>query len=506
MDHSTALQTDTVLPLRLASEENFRTARDFFWRAGFEEASVCRAAGIEGIAELGMVRWEERETELQRVPAALRWCIQIFLRGLRVPESESRLACEGAALEALHNIGLVRRSEKKPEALLCPVWVYPVDGFVMASDRRDDPEGGVFNPPADVVFPAIYPGTLRFLKLIPGAPDGEALDLCGGSGIGGLRLSRAADQAVTADITPRSAFFAEFNARLNGTRVASLCGDLYEPVAGRQFDIISAHPPFVPAIGDKMVYRDGGATGEEITRRIIEGLASHLRIGGTAVVLGVVRDTEEQAFEQRAFEWLGPEREHFDVIFGLEKVLSVAEVVDSMRKRGSNFGAAQAAELMDRLRSFKTKQFVYGALVVRRCAGRIDEKPARVRMTAEATFADFERLLAWRTHCRRADLAEWLMRAAPRMAPQLELTARHHVRGGDLVPAEFVFSIENGFIAGLRIDGWAVPLIARMDGRQTVADIFEQARQDQELPENFRQEAFSDLVRMLIGRGFLVVE
>jgi hypothetical protein len=49
-------------------------------------------------------------------------------------------------------------------------------------------------------------------------------------------------------------------------------------------------------------------------------------------------------------------------------------------------------------------------------------------------------------------------------------------------------------------------LIARMDGRQTVADIFEQARQDQELPENFRQEAFSDLVRMLIGRGFLVVE
>src|SRR6185369_4257091 len=132
-----------------------------------------------------------------------------------------------------------------------------------------------------VVFPAIYAGTLRFLRLLPQGRDLETLDLCGGSGIGALHFSRTVRAAATADITERAALFAEFNARLNEAAVSSFCGDLYSPLSGRKFDVISAHPPFVPATGQNMVYRDGGNTGEEITRRIVEGLPTHLRAGGT---------------------------------------------------------------------------------------------------------------------------------------------------------------------------------------------------------------------------------
>src|SRR5207302_492331 len=149
---------------------------------------------------------------------ALRWCIHIFARGLASPEAESR-TITGAAFQAMVSLGLLRPSRKEPGSLVCPVWVYPTDGFVLASDRREDPDGGPFTPPADVVFPAIYPGTLRFLKLLPEAHGGEALDLCGGSGIGALRFSRTAREAITADLTERSAFFAEFNARLNNASV-----------------------------------------------------------------------------------------------------------------------------------------------------------------------------------------------------------------------------------------------------------------------------------------------
>jgi hypothetical protein len=196
----------------------------------------------------------------------------------------------------------------------------------------------------------------------------------------------------------------------------------------------------------------------------------------------VARDTEQQTFEQRAFEWLGAARDEFDVIFGLEKVLSVQEVVDSMRKRGQNFGSEQAAELIERLRSFATKQFVYGALMFRRNSSGINQQPVRVYMTPAAVAKDFQRLLAWRAHCRQPGLQSWLAGARPRLAPQLELSARHVVKNGELIPAEFVFSIEEGFQAALRPDGWIVPLVARMDGKRSVTEIFVEARKDNEVP------------------------
>jgi SAM-dependent methyltransferase len=374
---------------------------------------------------------------------------------------------------------------------------------VVASDRCIDSEGRPGTPAEDVVFPAIYAGTLRFLRLLPEVRGLEALDVCGGSGIGALRLSRTARASATADLTERSALFAEFNARLNGVRVESLCGDLFEPARGRKFDMISAHPPFVPASGQTMVYRDGGDTGEKVTRGIVEGLAAHLRPGGSCVILCVACDGE-QPLEQRAKDWLGEHREEFDVVFGLEKILSVEEVVESMRKRGQHIGEEGVRQLLTRLRSAGTRQFVYGALVLRRYATPIAAKPLRVKMTPEASAADFERLLNWRRHTREPGFAAWLPQCRPRLTPRLLLTARHVVQGGG--PAEFVFSIESAFPFALRPDAWAVPLVARLEGTKSVREIFEAAGSADELPAGFTLEGFADLVRLMIERGLLEVD
>jgi 16S rRNA G1207 methylase RsmC len=78
---------------------------------------------------------------------------------------------------------------------------------------HDDPDGEAYHPRGDAVFPALDVGTSMFLRLLPAAPGGEALDLCGGCCIGALHLSRTVKRAVTADITDRSAYFADFNWR-----------------------------------------------------------------------------------------------------------------------------------------------------------------------------------------------------------------------------------------------------------------------------------------------------
>ena len=139
-----------------------------------------------------------------------------------------------------------------------------------------------FVPPADVVFPAIFRGTLRFLRVISKSPGEEALDLCSGTGIGSLVLSRHVRRVVASDLTARATHFARFNRLLNGCEnVEVVQGDLYEPVEERTFDRIVAHPPYVPALSETHVFRDAGETGESVLERIVAGLPRHLRLGGT---------------------------------------------------------------------------------------------------------------------------------------------------------------------------------------------------------------------------------
>ena len=86
------------------------------------------------------------------------------------------------------------------------------------------------------------------------------------------------------------------------------------------------------------------------------------------------------------------------------------------------------------------------------------------------------------------------------------LTARHVVRDGSLVPADFTFEIETGVQAALRPDAWVVPLLARLEGGATVAEVFAAAQTGDELPAGFKLEDFLDLVRIMIERRFLEVD
>lgn len=490
------------VPLRLGQPDEFSRVREFFHSVSFDEMNVLRVLSLDSMSEVGAVNWEK--ISLKNAPAPLIWCIKVFIRGLRSDGHEALAWCGDDAFASFLSLGLLRPAKNQPEMIVSPVWLYPCDGFLVASDRTSDPDGGPYQPNDDVVFPAIYPGTLRFLKLLPDGRNGDSLDLCGGSGIGALHQSRTARSATTSDVAERSAFFADFNGRLNGTPVISVCGDVFQPVNGRQFDVISAHPPFVPAVGPNMVYRDGGDTGEEVTRQIIAGLPAQLRAGGTCVILCVGRDTNEKTFEQRAQDWLGQSHHEFDIIFGCEKILSVGEVVESLRRGGTNPGEFNAQTITDRLLSLNTRQFVYGALFLRRLTASNGGEPLRLQLTTQGDASDFQRVFRWREETRQPDFTQRFAASRPRMANHLELTVRHVMKDGDLVPAEFTFNNEDGFRAVFRLDGWIVPLIARLNGTRSVHKVFEAARSADDLAPGFTLEAFLGLVRQLIEHGFLI--
>jgi methylase of polypeptide subunit release factors len=148
-------------------------------------------------------------------------------------------------------------------------------------------------------------GLARLAGRPGGARGRDALDLCTGSGVAALHAARFYDRVVGVDINPRAINFARFNALLNGLgNVAFEVGDLYAGLGA--FDLITANPPFVPtARPGGLIYRDGGAGGQEILARVVAGLSEHLRPGGAcAIVLDLV-EHRGRPYDEKLRAWLG---------------------------------------------------------------------------------------------------------------------------------------------------------------------------------------------------------
>lgn len=491
-------------PIRLGRADEFARVRQFLRAIGFEEGTINQVLPLDDQGQFDPARWEQ--IKLTSVPASLRLLIEIFVRGEAIPERKFRAHCDNDTYAAFRSLGLIRPKIHDSDMLVSPVWLYPMEGFVVASDRYEDPDGNPFVAPADVIYPGLNPHTARFLQFLPDARGGDALDLCGGCGIGALRLSRTARCAVSADVTQRSAFFTDFNGRLNGVAITSLCGDLYEPVHGREFDVISAHPPFLPAVGNRrLVFRDAEEFGEEITRRIIAGLPTHLHAGGTCVIVCAARDTEKP-IEQRAFDWLGDGGDSFDVIFGEYNVLSIESVMESIQNHSPQVGQEEVAQLLAQIHAAGTRQYAYGTLMIRRRSEHAAQVPRRVRMMPQADAADLVRMLDWRQFSQEKDFMQWLATSKPKFSPQTELTVRHVVCAGALVEAEHTFRANGNLRLAIRPDPWMVPLVAGLNGKRSVEEVFAAAQSARVTPQGFTLEAFGELVSLMVERTFLEVE
>ncbi len=133
----------------------------------------------------------------------------------------------------------------------------------------------------------------RAVKLSRKREGQTALDLCTGSGcIAAAMAVLGRFESVTAtDLSAEALSLAKENFALTGARVETLLGDLFLPVAGRRFDIITANPPYIaraeldglmPEVRDHdpMMALDGGSDGLDFYRRIAAEAPRHLRPDG----------------------------------------------------------------------------------------------------------------------------------------------------------------------------------------------------------------------------------
>lgn len=125
-------------------------------------------------------------------------------------------------------------------------------------------------------------------------PEAQSiLDIGTGSGCIAVALAhRLPGASVTAlDISEAALMVARRNAGRNGVTIEFLQGSLFEPVAGRQFDLIVSNPPYIPSSDietlepevrdfDPRGALDGGPDGLDVYRSLIPAAATVLSPGG----------------------------------------------------------------------------------------------------------------------------------------------------------------------------------------------------------------------------------
>ena len=263
--------------------------------AGYDEAGVA--------GRLGKTSQEIKPTDLpyfdtfllKREP--LDDLIRLFLLRGSLTEDRARSLFGSETYDLLFDLGILRVDLGSCRSR---VDLFPVDDLVVATDHRYQ----VLVDDALDEEPVMYLGrdSIGLVKAAPRRRSRSHLDLCTGSGIQAIVAASYSDRVLGVDLNPRALRFSRFNASLNGVAHARfMLSDLYAAAESERFDSITANPPFVPSPTDDLAFRDGGADGEKVLRRIVMEAAEHLKPGGR---LAIVTDlADPPGYESKLSGW-----------------------------------------------------------------------------------------------------------------------------------------------------------------------------------------------------------
>lgn len=362
----TAPSTTAAAPLGGAADSAaMAVLRDLLASSGFSEAAVTARTGATSIYDFTSVREG-------RIPGqaadALDVLIRLFLDGDLVDRALIRQYLPDRGVQAIEQLGLMSAPANDASKQFATVLLYPTNGLWLISDLPLTAAGAPKPLPADAVYPAITENTRDFLSSLPQTRCNRFLEMCGGTGIAALVASQFSGEAWTGDVTERATRYAQFNAELNGIgNFRAVQGDLYEPVRGLTFDRIVAHPPYIAAPEQTMIYRDGGPDGEQFTRAILAGLPEFLEPGGRYFMTCVATDRVNAPLEQRVREMIGPSNGEFDVVLAVRVARDPVDYFHAVARAGGSTEKEAEAKIAA-YAAIGAEKLVYSSMAVERHA------------------------------------------------------------------------------------------------------------------------------------------
>jgi SAM-dependent methyltransferase len=495
-----------VEPFRMGDAEEFERLREVFGALEYTEPDVCKRLGIDTIHQATRRLEPNREAS---DPQAL--LIRLFLETAEVPWRVVRALLAPGDLAAMEDLGLLMPQTMTGDACRATLALYPTEGLYIGSDHGEAGPVSNWRAPADIVFPAIGEATQRFMALMPRTPCGDMLDLCSGTGVAALvGAARFAERAWAVDITERSTRFARFNAALNGINtVTAVEGDLYDPVADRTFDRIVANPPYVPALKDEYIFRDGGEDGERVTWRILGGLAKLLRAGGYFFCDCVATDREGAPLEERVRRALGDRSDEFDVLVA-EATTFDPTLYYARRAKNGEESFADVGRRHELFKRLGIRQLVSAPVLIHRRSA--DAAGPGVTLRRQLSPLTRSRDLQWAIEWHRTTAA-WqgagvnrLLKSRLRANPRAEVRTIHRQHAGQWVLDRCFLVTQTPFIADASCPPGYATLFMACDGRITGRELLRRLKEQGLVPDDAPEADFAEVLRRLLEHGLLEVD
>ena len=480
-------------PLRAVS---FRAARSASSSLG-RLRDVLAQAGYDGVEQTvtdhGELTLAEGLATLRLRPDAderLLVLARLFLAGETVAQEQAASALRPVSLAELP--GLVSGDGGGVRAL---ARIEPFEGMLVASDasyRGDDTVLGIG-------------AATRMLRAVTiRRHSTAALDLCTGSGAVALANAEQAEVVVGTDLNARALELASVNAALN--RLDSVewrLGDLFEPVEGERFDLITANPPFVVSPVQEFLFRDGGSDDDGLSQTVVTGAAARLTEGGFAHVICNWVVADENRWSERPREWLrGSGCDALLLRYRSETPRAYAFRWCLTPGRTPAEAAEAAAPWLEYYRRRGIEHLVTGVIVIRRRGGvNWIHEDELVRPPGVRAGEHVGRLFAGQDVLASLPDERALLNLRLSPTPGVRLVERRQA-SGELERARLGSDDGLGLLARLPLS--CVPVVARLDGTRTVLAALEAA-----VPEaagGAADKLFDDCVPTiaeLLGRGWL---
>jgi methylase of polypeptide subunit release factors len=492
--------------LQMVDSTQFAALREHFLRTGFSEEALRQRLDVQPGKELDLAALSGRPPLSPKVGDALDAIIYLFVLGESLPAEDAESSFPPSIWNALCQSHLIVPDPADGNRRIASVALYPIRDLFIVSDRWNNPDHSPRQMFPDIVYPCLTKSARQFIDYTSYEPCEDFLELCAGTAPAALLASRSAKNIWATDIAQRSIAFAKFNAALNGIdNVNFALGDLYQPLEGRTFDRIAAHPPYVPVLKPAEIFYGGGEVGEEITQRIIEGLPARLKPGGRFYCRTMGTERPGQQFENRIRGWLGANQAEFDVALFVVQTFEPRQFAleETLAKNGSREQYAQWEKLFTKN---DVRGLVIGIVIVQRTT---EQRPAfTIRRTIRTgtPLAALEWVLRWETEMQMEGATRMLLGTKPVATPGIEIIVRHALRNGEICQESFTLSIEKPFAMDCKVQPWMAALLPRCDGKTTVAELFETAKQSEWIVPDTPPEEFCRLLATLISGGFLQTE
>ncbi len=478
---------------RPAEAAQFRAVLD---AAGYTAENVREALGLEARRR---VRRSDLPVYRRRLAGTtpLESLIRLFWLGDPVERADAERALAPLQLETAAALGLV---EESAEEVRATVRLVPFDPLVLACDRDD--AGG----PAYVA--GVHPPSVTLANLTVRRSVGAAADVAAGCGVQALLAAGHSDRVVATDVNPRALRFLAFNAQLNGAaNVECRLGDLFEPVEGERFELVTCNPPYVVSPESRYLYRDSGLEGDAISRKTVRRAPRLLAEGGFAHVLVSWIRRQGEDWQAPLARWVdGSGCDAWLLHSASEDPLTAAATWNRPLKLEEPDEYERA---LDRWLAYYERlgvdSIAYGAVILRRRGGgrnwvRADDVlESPVGPSSDLVLRVFE----------NQDYLEALPEEGALLSGAFRLVERHRVeqvvrlRTGRYEVESTLLVLEDGLEFRGPVDGPVVDVLAGCDGRRPLGELVDEAARGHDLSPAQAREELVPVVRRLLELGVL---